>query len=255
LVSNSAIVEKFKLVFKLKETPIAFFYTNYPPQKVYKPKPKSIKHVPCIIQLLNGVRRGRILVLGRKSRNLCPGGLAYLGFKKPMPGLEYYISTGVKNSEGKIILEGERFFKTPKHGKALYDKIPWRKSPADYAVFMPLNKVDSKYDPQLVIFFVKMDQLAGLIQLANYDVFDSRTILAIGSSCSTIITEPLAELEKNETPRAVIGMLTDVLSRNHIKTDEASFTIGYRRLIQLYNNIDESFLSLEPWKKIQKRCQ
>jgi len=253
LVNNIELVEKFKSVFKLKEAPIAFFYTNNPPQEVYKPKTKSLKHVPCIIQLLNGVRRGRILVLGKKSRHLCPGGLAYLGFRRLIPGLEYYISTGIKGSNGEIIMEGEKFFKTPEFGKALYDKIPFKKSPADYAVFMPLDKVSSEYKPQLVIFYIKMDQLAGLIQLANYDVIENRTALGIGSSCSTIITEPLAELDKEGIPRAIVGMLTDLLSRSHIKSDEASFTVGYERLIQLYENMEGSFLELKSWKKIQSR--
>ena len=39
LVSNSEIVETFKLNFKLKESPIAFFYTDNPPQEIEPPHP------------------------------------------------------------------------------------------------------------------------------------------------------------------------------------------------------------------------
>ena len=254
MVSNSEIVETFKLNYKLKESPIAFFYTDNPPQEIYKPKAKSLKHIPCIIQLLNSVRRGRTLVLGKKSRNLCPGGLAYLGFKKPMAGMEQYISTGIKNAEGKIVIEGERFFKTPDNGKALYNTIPWYKNPAKYAVFMPLDKA-TEYEPELVIFFVTMDQLGGLIQLSNYDFLEKRTKLGFGSSCSTIITEPYSELNKEGIPRAVVGMLTDTLSRFHVKSEEASFTVSYKRLIQMYENIEGSFLELDAWKKIRGRFE
>ncbi len=238
----------------MKESPIAFFYTDNPPQKVYKPKQKSIKQIPCIIQLLNGVRQGKTLVLGKLSRNLCPGGLTYLGFKKRMKGLDYYLSTGIPNSKSdQIILEGERIVKTPELAQILYNTIPFRSNPAEYAVFMPLKSIDlEKHSPLLVIFFVKMDQLAGLIQLANYDTIN-RTILGISSGCGTIITEPLAELEKNEVPRAVIGLLTDIIARNHVNTSEASFTIGFDRLYQIYQNIGESFLILDSWKKIHER--
>ncbi len=253
VLNNRELVEKFKSAFKLIESPIAFFYTNNPPQEVYKPKRKSIKYIPCIIQLLNGVRSGGTLVLGKQSRNLCPGGLAYLGFKKIMRGLENFLSTGIRSKEGEIMLEGERFIKTPELAKIFLENIPFRKSPADFAVFMPLDQVNlNTYKPLLVIFFVKMDQLAGLVQLANYDTIN-RTILGKGSGCSTIITEPLHEIEGKEVPRPIIGMLTDILARRHIKTYEVTFTIGYDRLIQLYNNMDESFLKLEAWNTIFER--
>ncbi|MHA1253560.1 MAG: DUF169 domain-containing protein [Candidatus Helarchaeota archaeon] len=249
------VVEKLKDIFRLKDSPIAFFYTDNPPAEIYKPKQKSIEHVPCIIQLLNGVRNGNILVLGKQSRNLCPGGLAYLGFKKIFPGANYFLSTGIKNIKDDKGIEGERIFKTPQLAEEFYKEIPFKKNPAKYAVFMPLEAVNlSEYHPLLVIFFVNPDQLTGFIQLANYDT-KNRTILGIGSGCSTIITEPLAELKKMNPPRAVVGMLTDVLARRHIKSSEISFTIGFNRLIQLYENIDESFLKLKAWNNIHKRIR
>lgn len=248
------LTQKFKTLFKLKYSPIAFFYTNNPPEDAYNPKRKSIKYIPCIIQLLNGVKSGRTLVLGKTSKNLCPGGRAYLGFRKIINGLENFLSTGVRDpNNGKIILEGERYVKTPELAKKFLEQIPFKKSPADFVVFMPLEKVNPKeYEPELIIFFVKIDQLAGLIQLANFDSLN-RTILGIGSGCSTIITEPLAEIEKSNEPRPVVGMLTDILSRQHIKSDEVTFTVSYKKLIQMYNNIDESFLKLGAWKTIFDR--
>ncbi|MFX1450742.1 MAG: DUF169 domain-containing protein [Promethearchaeota archaeon] len=253
-MNNKEIVEKFTSFFKLKDDPIAFFYTDNPPQEVYKPKAKSIDYLPCIIQLLNGVRRGKTLVLSKQSRNLCPGGLAYLGFQRIFTGLEYFLSTGIRDKEGNLVREGERFKKTPEIAGNFYDRIPFKKHPAKYAVFMPLKEVNPEvYKPLLVIFFINMDQLAGLLQLAHYDLTDNRTIVGFGSGCSSIITEPLAELERDKTPRAVVGMLTDILARGHIKRDEATFTIGYNRLLELYNNIEGSFLELKAWKKIQNR--
>lgn len=254
VIDNNELVQKFKTIFKLDYSPIAFFYTNSPPTEAHNPKRKSIKNLPCIIQFLNGVKRGRTLVLGKSSRNLCPGGLAYLGFRKKINGLENFLSTGVPSpKEGEIIIEGERFVKTPELAKKFLEKIPFRRSPADFAVFMPLDQVNmEQYEPTLVIFFVKTDQLAGLLQLANFDALN-RTILGIGSGCSTIITEPLAEAENNDEPRPVVGMLTDVLARKHVNPDEVSFTVAYKKLIQMYNNIEESFLKLDAWSTIYNR--
>lgn len=255
VIDNKELAQKFKTIFKLDYPPIAFFYTNNPPTEAYNPKrTKSVKNIPCIIQLLNGVKSGRTLVLGKSSRNLCPGGLAYLGFRKIIKGLENFLSTGVPGpKEGEIILEGERFAKTPQLAKKFLDRIPFRKSPADYAVFMPLDQVNPElYEPELVIFFTKNDQLAGLNQLANFDTLN-RTILGIGSACSTIITEPLAEIEKSNEPRPILGLFADILARRHVKSNEVSFTVGYKKLIQMYNNIEESFLKLEAWDTLYNR--
>ena len=257
-IENTKLVEDLKSVFKLSESPIAFFYTDIIPDdvEVYKPKkPKTLTRFPCIIQFLNGVRHGKTLVLGKQSRHLCPGGASYLGLRRRFSGAEYYLSTGFTSSkEGAIALEGERVIKTPQLAKEFYDTIPFKKSPAKYAVFMPLHAVNLEiYKPLLVIFFVNMDQLAGLVQLANFDTITNRTILGISSGCGAITTEPLAELSNLEFPRPVVGMLTDIIARSHVKAGEATFTIGFDRLLQLHKNIDDSFLKLDAWKAIHDR--
>ncbi len=250
------IIEKFKGYYHLKESPIAFFYTDDAPEEVFNPHPKSNNIFPCIIQFLNGVRRGHTLVLGRKSSHLCPGGLAYLGFKKMPTGIEYFLSTGMPNSKpGDTLLAGERFKKTPEIAKTFYGNMPFKKHPAEYAVFMPLEKVNSeKYKPDLIIFFVNMDQLGGLVQLFNYDTVDGIKV-GLSSACGSVITEPLAEIGRQPVPRAVIGLLSDMFSRNHVEPEIASFTVTYDRLIQIYPQMDESFLHLESWQRILRRIK
>jgi len=253
-IDNKSIVESFRKYFKLKESPIAFFYTDDPPQKVFKPHPKNRNIFPCIIQFLRGVRRGRTIVFSKKSFRLCPGGLAYLGFKKMIKGIEYYLSIGIPSHKpGEKLLEGEHFKRTPQIAKEFYEKVPFKRNPAEFAVFMPLEKVDSgKYKPDLVIFFVNMDQLGGLIQLFNYDTNDGIKI-GLTSACGTIITEPLAEQNHKPIPRAVIGLLSDMLSRKWIEPNIASFTVGYDRLLQIVPLMNESFLNFEAWQRILKR--
>jgi uncharacterized protein (DUF169 family) len=253
-ISTNLIIEKFKKYFKLNESPIAFFYTDEPPQTAFNPHPKNKNKVSCLIQLLNGVRRGRTLVFGKESSRLCLGGLAYLGFKKMVQGIEYYLSTGVpSNKPGELLLEGERFKISPEVAKGLYERVPFQKHPANYAVFMPLENVDLvKYKPALIIFFVNMDQLGGLIQLFNYDTNEGIK-LGLSSSCGTIITEPMAEIGRTPVSRAVVGMLSDMLSRNHITKELASFTVSYDRLLQILPLMDKSFLILAAWQKILSR--
>ncbi|MFX1374753.1 MAG: DUF169 domain-containing protein [Promethearchaeota archaeon] len=253
MITNKDLVNKFSEIFKLRYPPIAFFYTENPPKEVYNPKKLSMENIPCIIQFLNGVKSGETLVLGKKSRNLCPGGLSYLGFRKPITGIEAFLSKGIFDKDGKLIREGERFTKTPELAKELMNDIPFKPAPSDYAVFMPLDQLGDDNDSALlVIFFVNVDQLTGLIQLSNYDT-TNKARLGLGSDCQTIIREPLIELDKDEAPRAVVGMLSDITGRRFIKTDEATFTVSYKKLKEMYHNIDESFLSLNPWKLLQRR--
>jgi len=253
-INTNVIHEKFKKFFRLKEAPIAFFYTDDPPQKAFNPHPKNKSTITCIIQLLNGVRRGQTLVFGKESSRLCPGGLAYLGFKRMIRGIEYYLSTGIPgNQPGTLLLEGEKFKISPEVAKGLYERVPFQKHPAKYAVFMPLGTVNlDKYKPALIIFFVNMDQLGGLIQLFNYDTNEGIK-LGLSSACGTIITEPMAEIGRTPVSRAVVGLLSDMLSRGHIPPGLTCFTVSYDRLLQILPLMDKSFLILAAWQKILRR--
>ncbi|MBD3227667.1 MAG: hypothetical protein GF329_05720 [Candidatus Lokiarchaeota archaeon] len=85
----------------------------------------------------------------------------------------------------------------------------------------------------------------------NYDTNDG-VILGNTSACGSIITEPMAEINHEPNPRAVIGLLSDMLARSHFPADLATFTVPFNRLLQILPLMDESFLSLESWQKILK---
>ncbi|MHA2473955.1 MAG: DUF169 domain-containing protein [Promethearchaeota archaeon] len=238
-MNNKAIVNELTAVFKLRYPPIAFFYTDNPPYETYKPKGNS----PCILQLLNGVKSGRPLVLGKISHKLCEGGLTNLGFQKRLEGTT------------KFLTDVEKFVKTIELADNLMESIPFRKSTAEFAVFMQLNQVNiDLYKPLLVIFFANISQLTGLTQLANFDTVN-KTKLGRGVNCQTIITEPLLELDSNQTPRAIIGCMSDTSTRMFIKQDEATITVSYDRLLSMVKNINKSFLSLDHWKRIYDKIQ
>ncbi|MBD3227668.1 MAG: hypothetical protein GF329_05725 [Candidatus Lokiarchaeota archaeon] len=65
-----------------------------------------------------------------------------------------------------MFLEGERFKLSPEIAQEFYDHIPFKNHSDQYAVFMPLEKVNLEtYTPDLVIFLINMDQLGGFVQL------------------------------------------------------------------------------------------
>jgi len=54
-------------------------------------------------------------------------------------------------------------------------------------------------------------------------------------------------------PRAVVGLLSDMLSRNYVGPDIATFTVCYDRLLQIFPLMAESFLNFKAWQRILKR--
>lgn len=256
MVNNKELAEKFTNTFKLKTPPIAFFYTDDPPKEAFNPKKqRKLKDRPCLSQYINGVKKGRTLVLGNDSKNMCGGALRTMRIKCPFiaePASQFH-SVGFLNKDGEVVMEGERGVKTPEICLQLFEDLQHKEAQTESAVFMPLDQVDmEKYKPLLVIFFANMDQLSGLIMLSNYDT-SNYAKLAFGSNCTSFILEPLLELERGNPPRAVVGSLTECNSRRFVKKDEATFTIGYERLFDLYENIDESFLKTSQWKTVENR--
>ena len=256
MVSNREVKDKFTTVFRLKNPPIAFFYTDNPPKEPIKPKrQRKLANRPCISQYINGVKRGNTLVIGRESKNLCTGGLHWLGFTDnfiKMPSSQFH-SVGFLDKNGNVVMEGEKTVKTPEISLALLEKLTDPEAPAEYAVFMPLDQVNTEiYQPLLVIFFVNMDQLSGLIMLSHFDT-NNHAKLAFGSNCTSFVWEPLLELKKGDPPRAVVGCLTECVTRRFVRKDEATFTVGYERLVEMYDNIDESFLQTDLWKIVRDR--
>jgi uncharacterized protein (DUF169 family) len=252
-ITSNQIIEKFNNYFNLKEPPIAFFFTDNPPKGIYNPHPKNKDANPCIIQFLNSVRNGRTMVFSKKSTGLCIGGQGYLGFRKMIRGLEYFLSTGIpSNKPGEMFLEGERFKLSPEIAKEFYESIPFEDHSKEFAVFMPLEEVDlDNIKPDLIIFLVNMDQLGGFIQLFNYDTNDGIK-LGISSACGTIITEAMVESSRPK-PRAVIGLLSDMLARRLFPANLATISVPYKRILQILPIMDDSFLSLKAWQRILKR--
>ena len=104
----------------------------------------------------------------------------------------------------------------------------------------------------MVVFFASPDILAGLFTLANYALESTDAVYApFGSGCSTILTYPLKETEK-EKPRAILGMF-DVSARPMVEKDILTLAMPYSIFLKFLANISGSFLQTESWKKVLRR--
>ena len=238
-------IAEWRKYFKEVELPIAYYYSN----EVNEDDLRNSENVDrCLIGNLSQVRKGKTYVYNLKTPG-CPGGKRYSGFTdKVRNNFEEFLSCGIP---GKI--EGERYKKNPELVKQYMKAVPPFKALSEYLIFKRIDKLKNK-QPDAVIFFASADVLSGLFTLANFDYPGPDGVTApFGSGCASIISLPLMEAEK-EKPRCVLGMF-DVSARPALPAGELTFTIPYKRFIEIVNNMEESFLITESWNEVSGRIR
>ena len=236
----------WKRFFGEAELPITFYYTDEE-ERAEIVKPGSVNR--CVIAALQLVRNGRALCFDAESIG-CFGGRRYLGFRKEVrPNFEYFLSCGIPGK-----MEGERYKKTPEIAAEAVKLMPPFDAPARFIVFKRWDLLNETDEPDVVIFFARPDVLSGLFTLANFDEIEPNGVLApFGSGCSSIVQYPF--LEKNSVRQRVFLGLFDVSARPFVPEDTLSFSVPMRKFERMIHNMEESFLTTNSWKAVQKRIQ
>jgi len=237
-------IELWGRYFPGAELPISFYYTNAPPPAEPVPPPAGHR---CIFADLVKVRTGQSLCFDARAIG-CFGGRRYVGFSDTLtPDFEYFLSCGIPGK-----LEGERYKKTPELVKALLANAPKFQAPGKFIVFKRWDLLEESDEPEVVIFFARPDVLAGLFTLANFDVADPYGVFApFAAGCGSIVQYPYLE-GASDTPRGVIGIF-DVSARPFIQEDVLSLAVPGNKFERMIDNMRESFLITESWRKIQNR--
>jgi len=203
----------------------------------------------CVIAALSLVRKGRALCFDAESIG-CSGGQECLGFRETgEPDDKYFLSSGIP---GKV--RGERYKKTPEIAAEWLRLMPSFKAPARFIVFKRWESLNELDEPDVVVFFACPDVLSGLFTLVNFEEAESNDVFApFTSGCGSVVLYPF--LEKDSVrPRAVIGLF-DVSARRFVPENTLSFSVSMRKFERMVRNMEESFLSTNSWKAIQKRIQ
>ncbi len=241
---KDSFTKLWRKYFHNAELPITFYYSDKKGLAELV-KPGSVAR--CVIGALLKVREGRSFSFNTDSIG-CLGGRRYLGFTaKIMPNFEYFLSCGIPGK-----MEGERYKKSPELVKETEKNWPSFKAPAPFIVFKRWDNLEKEDNPEVVIFFAQPDVLSGLFTLVNFDESEPEGVFApMGSGCSSIVSYPY--LEKNrQHPRAVIGMF-DPSARPYLPKDALSFSVPMTRFATMIENMEESFLTTDTWKKLRKR--
>ncbi|MFC1780994.1 DUF169 domain-containing protein [Planctomycetota bacterium] len=243
---NEKFSKLWEKYFNGAELPIVFYYTDEI-KEVELVKPSSGHR--CIFADLSKVRTGRSLCFGCDSFG-CFGGKRYLGFSQElMPNFEYFLSCGVPGK-----LEGERYKKTPELVKEIMKKAPKFEAPGKFIVFKRWDMLEESEVPDVVIFFAHPDVLSGLFTLANFDVNDPNGVFCpFAAGCGSIIQYPYLEKE-SDCPKAVLGIF-DVSARPFVSENVLSFSVPMEKFVTMIDNMEESFLITQSWRKIHGRIR
>jgi uncharacterized protein (DUF169 family) len=241
---KSDFISRWKKYFHEAPLPVALFYSN----DLHKTEPAK-KHAShhCIIADITRVFKGESLAFN--STNIgCAGGKRYCGFNDSLrPGFEFFLSYGI---EGKM--EGERYKKDPETVLELMKNAPKLKAPANWLIAKPFEKLDADDNPEIILFFATPDVLAGLFTLANYDRTDLYGVKApFSAGCGSLIQYPLLE-NSSENPDCILGMF-DSSARPYVQAGTLSFAIPMKRFEKLLGYMDDSFLTTDTWKVMEKR--
>lgn len=199
----------------------------------------------CVVAMLNAASKGSTAALCDRMV-ACRGGKAGLGLRKFRLGeIEYFLSTG-----GKGPRDGEFYKKSPELARKYIEGLPDVRTER-YIIFRPLSALGDE-TPETVVFLVNADQLSGLVTLANYDSAVQDNVRALfGAGCAQAILYGLDENIRG-TGLCYIG-LTDPSARTHISKELLSFSIPYKRFLEMEENVEGSFLHTETWAKIAER--
>ena len=235
---------------KLHRGPVAILLTDHKPENALEFTEEGGKKNRCIIPLFVAAVNGRTAVL-EKETVLCPGGQVGLCFGPYRLGwIDYFLSTG---KEGKF--EGEYRKKTPELVRQFIKSLPDIALPTRYVVMKPLDEVtDNEIDEMaVVVFVVNADQLSALATLANFDRPTNDNVSTLfGSGCGSLVMQVLDQ-GRAEMPKAVIG-LTDITARKYLDKNELSFSVPFKRFLEMEANVDESFLTKgKDWPQIVER--
>jgi uncharacterized protein (DUF169 family) len=239
------IAEKFKDSLGLHYFPVGIYFSDeYPKDAINIEK----KFDGCIVPLIFSSANGKTIAFSKNNVGRDCAAF-FLGYKDWIfKGVEGFLSDGIIFGKG-----GERFVKTKKQAKTFLESFKPKIINNRVTIFKPLKEFEGDECPEIVIFFVNPDELSGLVYLLHYNSPDKDNLIITGfhSGCGSVLTLPMRN--KNEGKiKAVMGM-HDISVRSKLPKDILTLAMPIELVSDIYNEMDNSFIITDNWKKIKER--
>ncbi|CAH2030105.1 DUF169 domain-containing protein [Trichlorobacter ammonificans] len=230
----------------------------------------------CVVSMFGAAAtKGKIAVFDSRSYGCFGGGVAlgfgntYRQFPGSMQGFCNFLSSGNEGWEpGEAIaagmeaggarkefvqhfLHGERYKQSPELVRQFVEELPMTEVASRYVAFVPFNRLEpGQGEPASVTMLVTSDQLAALVVLANYDRPGLENVaIPYVAGCQSIGILSYREAQR-EQPRCIAGLM-DLSARAYLRSqtgrDVLTFTMPYRRFLEMEACVAGSFLEQHPW--------
>jgi len=246
------IGEKFKAILKLDTFPLAI----YESKNLAENAVAMCSVDRCIAKaiFLNSTDADASpLYTNKKSlKGCCPGSMTYLGFAKPAKFIKYFVSTGKESFRGGA---AEYLKASPEDVEKFLESIGKVTSSENNLIIQKCEDIESEIDLdkennikiKAILIFGNSEQirnLSNLIYFNNENTF-SRISMPFGPACASFITYPTGMGEKTPKDTSFIGPV-DPTGNMWFPQDYLSMGIPIEIALELYKNIDDSFLSKRP---------
>ena len=267
---KSAIAE----AIKLESEPVALLWSDTLPESALQ---FEAGKWGCAMSLIAAAARGKLVALDREHFG-CVGGGVGLGFGNQyeqfpggVEGFSHFLANGNElTPQGPAIaasmvasgarqdfcdhfLHGERYRQNPELVRQYVANLPITEVPTRYVVFKALADLAEGEEPISITLFVNADQLSACVVLANYDRADVDSVgIPHVAACQVVGLLSYAEAATG-WPRCLVG-LTDLSARQYLRgvlgSDKLSFTMPWRRFLQMEANVAGSFLENTIWRNL-----
>ncbi len=228
----------------MKLSPVGMMFSDKMPDNSLHFRKKG---TGCITPLIFKSAKGKVVAFDDNSTGL-PCSSFYLGYSKWIfPGIEKFLSN--ESVHGR---QPERLLKNPKMAKEFVESYIPENKRNNAIIFKPLELFLKNEKPVIVIFFANADQLSALVYLISFGApMEERIVTKFASACMSIFTVPLKYA--NEGKKMAVWGLHDVSVRKSLPKELMSLSMTYDLFMEVYNNINDSFIATENWEKLKRR--
>ena len=235
-----AMDSRLRTLLHMDLQPVAVLRAEVPPDRAAAFPPGTVGR--CMVPQILAAARGETVAFPPETVG-CNGARAGLGFSPAPPGTVAHLACAA----GGLAIK-----RTPELADAHLAALP-EVRPSPCLVLKPLDRVGPEDEPVCVILLADADQLSALVGLAGFDRADPDGVrIPFGSGCAQAIRYPLADSDAGRG-RCTVG-LTDISARLRLEEPTLlSFSLPYRRFLELEALAEESFLTRPQWRHIAKR--